>query len=105
MYDFLSFVRDTGVEVKILPPGAGVLIRLEVRESEHGFCERREITDKEAASCSNIDRYTGQVLDTMAARIGSRKAQLYANRHKSNKRQELETFWKQSTPSKLTEEE
>ena len=42
MYDFLSFVRDTGVEVKILPPGAGVLIRLEVRESEHGFYERRE---------------------------------------------------------------
>ena len=41
MYDFLSFVRDTGVEVKILPPREGVLICLEVRESEHGFCERR----------------------------------------------------------------
>ena len=52
MYDFLSFVRDTGVEVKILPPGAGVLIRLEVRESEHGFYERREITDKEAGTRS-----------------------------------------------------
>lgn len=34
MYDFLSFVRDTGVEVKILPPGDGVLIRLEVQYQE-----------------------------------------------------------------------
>lgn len=104
MYDFLSFVRDTGVEVKILPPGAGVLIRLEVRESEHGFYERREITDKEAASCGNIDVYTGQVLDQMVAKIGAKKAQEYANRHRSNKRQELETFWKQSNPTTLTEE-
>ena len=104
MYDFLSFVRDTGVEVKILPPGAGVLIRLEVRESEHGVCERRDITDKEAASCGNIDVYTGQVLDQMVAKIGARKAQEYANRHRSNKRQELETFWKQSNPTTLTEE-
>lgn len=34
MYDFLSFVRDTGVEVKILLPGDGVLIRLEVQYQE-----------------------------------------------------------------------
>ena len=104
MYDFLSFVRDTGVEVKILPPGAGVLIRLEVREPEHGFCERRAITDSEAASCGNIDIYTGQVLDRMVARIGAKKAKEYADRHRSRKRQEMEIFWKQSTPSKLTEE-
>ena len=90
--------------MKILPPGAGVLIRLEVRESEHGFCERREITEKEAASCGNIDVYTGRVLDQMVAKIGARKAQEYANRHRSNKRQELETFWKQSNPTTLTEE-
>lgn len=104
MYDFLSFVRDTGVEVKLLPPGEGVLIRLEVRESEHGFCERYDITDAEAASCGNIDTYTGMVLDKMVAKIGARKAQEYADRHASNRRQELEKFWKQSTPSKLTEE-
>lgn len=104
MYDFLSFVRDTGVEVKILPPRAGVLIRLEVREPEHGFCERREITDKEAASCGNIDVFTGQVLDQMVAKIGARKAQEYANRHRSNRRQEMETFWKHSNPTTLTEE-
>ena len=105
MYDFLSFVRDTGVEVKILPPGEGVLIRLEVRESEHGFCERRDITDKEAASCGNIDVYTGQVLDQMVAKIGARKAQEYADRHKSRKRAEMEAFWKESKPSILTEGE
>lgn len=103
MFDFISYVRDTGVEVKILPPGEGVLICLEVREAEHGFCEREEITDKQAASCGNIDRYTGQVLDRMVAKIGARKAQEYADRHKSRKRQEMEVFWKQSNPSKLTE--
>lgn len=98
MYDFLSFVRDTGVEVKILPPREGVLICLEVREAEHGFCEREEITDKQAASCGNIDVYTGQVLDRMVARIGAKKAKEYADRHKSRKRQEMEVFWKQSKP-------
>lgn len=103
MYDFLSFVRDTGIEVKILPPGEGVLIRLEVRDAEHGFYEREEITDKQAASCGNIDVYTGMVLDRMVARIGARKAQEYADRHKSQKREEMETFWRNSTPSKLTE--
>ena len=104
MFDFISYSRDSGFEIKILPPVDGVLIHLELRDPDTGYFERRVITDREASSCSNIDRYTGQVLDTMAARIGSRKAQLYANRHKSNKRQELETFWKQSNPSKLTEE-
>ena len=105
MYDFLSFVRDTGVEVKLLPPREGVLICLEVREAQHGFCERREITDTEAASCGNIDTYTGMVLDRMVARIGSKKAKEYADRHGSRKRAEMELFWKESEPSILTEGE
>ena len=104
MFDFISYVRDSGLQLRILPPVTGILIHLELRDPGTGYFERRAITDSEAGRCSNIDKYTGQILDTMAARIGSRKAQLYANRHKSNKRQELETFWKQSTPSKLTEE-
>ena len=94
MYDFLSFVRDTGVEVKILPPGDGVLICLEVREAEHGFCEREEITDKQAASCGNIDVYTGQVLDRMVARIGAKKAKEYADRHISKQLRERENFFR-----------
>ena len=104
MFDFISYVRDSGLQLIILPPMPGTLINLELRDPDTGYFERRAITDREASSCSNIDRYTGQVLDTMAAKIGARKAQLYANRHKSNKRQELETFWKHSNPSKLTEE-
>lgn len=95
MYDFLSFVRDTGVEVTILPPGEGVLICLEVREAEHGFCERRAITDSEAASCGNIDIYTGQVLDRMVARIGAKKAQEYAARHKSKQMRDREDFFRE----------
>ena len=94
MFDFLSYVRDSGIEITLLPPKDGVLIRLEVRDPQTGYYERREITDKQAASCGNIDVYTGQGLDQMAARIGRRKAQLYANRHKSNKRQELENFFR-----------
>ena len=103
MFDFISYVRDSGLQLRILPPADGILISLELRDPDTGYFERRAITDREASSCSNIDRYTGQVLDTMAAKIGARKAQLYANRHKSNKRQEMEVFWKQSNPSKLTE--
>ena len=94
MFDFISYVRDSGLQLRILPPADGILISLELRDPDTGYFERRAITDREASSCSNIDRYTGQVLDTMAAKIGARKAQLYANRHKSNKRQELENFFR-----------
>ena len=104
MFDFISYSRDSGFEITILPPVDGVLIHLELRDPDTGYFEGRAITDREASSCSNIDHYTGQVLDTMAARIGSRKAQLYANRHKSNRLQEMETFWKHSNPTTLTEE-
>ena len=104
MFDFISYVRDSGLHLSILPPMPGTLINLELRDLETGFYESYAITDKEASKCSNIDKYTGEVLDRMAAKIGARKAQLYANRHKSNKRQEMETFWKHSNPSKLTEE-
>lgn len=94
MYDFLSFVRDTGVEVKILPPGEGVLIRLEVRDSDTGYFEGRAITDVEASRCANIDKYTGEVLDQMAARIGRKKAKLYADRHISKQLRERENFFR-----------
>lgn len=94
MFDFISYVRDSGLHLSILPPMPGTLINLELRDPDTGYFERRAITDREAGRCSNIDRYTGQVLDAMAAKIGSRKAQLYANRHKSNKRQELENFFR-----------
>ena len=82
MFDFISYSRDSGFEIKILPPVDGVLIHLELRDPDTGYFERRAITDRDASSCSNIDKYTGQVLDSMAAKIGARKAQLYANRHK-----------------------
>jgi len=104
MFDFISYVRDTGIEIKILPARQGVLIHLEVRDPDTGYAERHEITDQEARGCANIDQHTGQVLDQMAARIGRKKAKLYADRHGSQKRQEMETFWKQSNPTILTKE-
>ena len=94
MFDFISYSRDSGFEITILPPVDGILIHLELRDPDTGYFERRAITDHEASSCSNIDRYTGQVLDTMAARIGSRKAQLYADRHIGNQMREREKFFR-----------
>lgn len=94
MFDFLSFVRDSGVEVKLLPPEEGVLIHLEVRDPETGFAERRKITDQQARACANIDAYTGHVLNSMVARIGSKKATLYAGRHQGNQMREREKFFK-----------
>ena len=94
MFDFLSYVRDSGIEITLLPPKDGVLIRLEVRDPQTGYYERREITDKQAASCGNIDVYTGQVLDQMAARIGARKAKEYANRHASNHLRDREKLFR-----------
>ena len=104
MFDFISYSRDSGFEIKILPPSIGILIHLELRDPDTGYFERRAITDSEAGRCSNIDTYTGQILDTMAAKIGQRKAKLYADRFKGNQRRELETFWKQDKPTRLTEE-
>ena len=94
MFDFLSYVRDSGLEVKLLPPGAGVLIYLEVRDPDTGYTERHEITDQEARGCANIDQHTGQVLDQMAARIGRKKAKLYADRYQGNKMREMEKLFR-----------
>ena len=68
MFDFISYSRDSGFEIKILPPSVGILIHLELRDPDTGYFERRAITDSEAGRCSNIDTYTGQILDTMAAK-------------------------------------
>ena len=94
MFDFISYSRDSGLEIKILPPITGILIHLELRDPDTGYFEHRAITDREASSCSNIDRYTGQVLDTMAAKIGQRKARLYADRHISKQLRERENFFR-----------
>ena len=94
MFDFISYSRDSGFEITILPPVDGVLIHLELRDPDTGYFERRAITDRDASSCYNIDKYTGQVLDSMAAKIGARKAQLYANRHSGNQMREREKFFR-----------
>lgn len=94
MFDFISYSRDSGFEITILPPVDGVLIHLELRDPDTGYFERRAITDREASSCSNIDRYTGQVLDRMVAKIGARKAKEYADRHISKQLRERENFFR-----------
>lgn len=94
MFDFISYVRDSGLQVRILPPTGNALITLELRDPNTGYTERHIITDRDASTCSNIDKYTGAVLDSMAARIGSKKAQLYADRHKSKQRQDIEKLFR-----------
>jgi hypothetical protein len=90
LFDFISYVRDSGLQLRILPPADGILISLELRDSDTGYFEGRAITDVEASRCANIDKYTGEVLDQMAARIGRKKAKLYADRFKSQKRRDIE---------------
>lgn len=90
MFDFISYSRDSGLEIKILPPITGILIHLELRDPSTGYFEGRAITDVEASRCANIDKYTGEVLDQMAARIGQKKARLYADRFKNQKRRAIE---------------
>ena len=90
MFDFISYVRDSGLQLRILPPADGILISLELRDSDTGYFEGRAITDAEASRCANIDKYTGEVLDQMAARIGRKKARLYADRFKNQKRRAIE---------------
>ena len=94
MFDFISYVRDSGLQVRILPPTAGVLISLEVRDPATGYCEHQAITDRDAAKCSNIDKYTGAVLDSMAARVGAKRAKQYADRHISKQLREREDFFR-----------
>ena len=94
MFDFISYVRDSGLHLSILPPMPGTLINLELRDLETGFYEGYAITDKEASKCSNIDKYTGEVLDRMAAKIGARKTRLYADRHIGNQMREREKFFR-----------
>lgn len=96
MFDFISYARNMSVEIKILPPGDGAPISLEVRDPDTGYSERHDITDREAAGCGNIDAYTGHVLDQMAARIGSKKAKLYAARHVSRQMEEREKFFREA---------
>ena len=94
LFDFISYVRDSGLQLIILPPMPGTLINLELRDLETGYYEGYAITDTEASKCANIDKYTGQVLDQMAARIGRKKAKLYADRHISNQLMERENFFR-----------
>ena len=94
MFDFISYSRDSGFEIKILPPVDGILIHLELRDPDTGYFEHRAITDRDASSCSNIDKYTGHVLDSMVAKIGARKAKLYADRHISKQLRERENFFR-----------
>lgn len=94
LFDFISYSRDSGLEIKILPPVTGILIHLELRDPSTGYFEGRAITDAEASRCANIDKYTGEVLDQMAARIGRKKAKLYADRHISKQLRERENFFR-----------
>ena len=94
MFDFISYVRNTGFKITILPPPSGVLISFELIDRETGYFERADITDADAKGCGNIDKYTGQVIDQMAAKIGRKKAAMYANRHKGNQMREREKFFR-----------
>ena len=90
----MNYVKDSGLEIKLLPPKEGVLIALEMRDPEHGFFEKHEITNQEASFYLNIDVHTKYILDRMAARIGAKRAREYADRHKAEQRRAREDFFR-----------
>ena len=49
MFDFISYVRESGLQVCILPPLPGILLSLEVRAADTGYVEKCAITDYEAS--------------------------------------------------------
>ena len=93
MFDFISFARDTGTTVNIIPGRNGTLVSLEIVDPD-GYVESCEITDSDVRSAANVDIYTGQMLSAMIAKIGSRKAEDYARLHHGNQRRALEDFWR-----------
>ena len=94
MFDFISFARDTGVTVNIIPGRKGVLVSLEIVTPD-GYIESCDITDGDARRASNIDIYTGSILNAMIARIGKRKAEDYCRAHKGNQMREREDFFRE----------
>lgn len=93
LFDFISFARDTGVTVNIIPGRKGVLVSLEIVTPD-GYIESCDITDGDARNASNIDAYTGKILDAMIAKAGKRKADDYSRRHKGNQLREREKFFR-----------
>ena len=92
MFDFLSYVRDSGVSITLDPVEGDDLIRLTITTKDGS--EGHTITAEEVRSEANIDSYTGRVLDQMIVRIGSRKARQYANMQQSRQMMEREDFFK-----------
>ena len=92
MFDFLSYVRDCGVNITLAPADGEDLIRIIVTDGKEE--EQHIITAEEVRTAVNIDRYTGKILDQMLARIGKRKAAQYANMHRSRQMMERENFFR-----------
>lgn len=92
MFDFLSYIRDSGVSITLAPADGTDLIRIII--SADGEEEEHTITAEEVRKAANIDRYTGKILDRMLARISKRKAAQYANMHRSRQMMERENFFR-----------
>lgn len=109
MTDFISFTRDTRTEVSILPEiKETAYTRIRVREPLHGFSAERVITHEDVRNRANIDDYIDKLLSEMYREVMTKKEAEYASRHaaaeRAEKRRELDKFWRNSTPSKLTED-
>ena len=93
MFDFISFVRDSGLTVTLSPAAGDDLVVVAVRGNEE-LEEIHVVTSDEARNATNIDRYIGMVLGQMVAKLGSRKARMYSNMHASNEMKAREDFFR-----------
>lgn len=95
MFDFISYVRDTGLKLTLTAGKAGELVTIKLFDPVSKYRAKHTITDKEASSCANIDIYTRRVLDALMADIGRQKAHEYAGKETSRRLRERERFFRE----------
>ena len=92
MFDFISYIRDSGATITLSPAEGMDLITISLEKGGH--TEQHTITAQEVRQAANIDIYTGKVLDSLLAKIGSLKAQEYSAMHQSRMISEREDFFR-----------
>lgn len=94
MFDFVGFVRNCRFEIKIMPPGENELFNFEIRDPDTGYYERGTVNENDENCGYNLNEYIKSMLEMLVARIESRKAHEHAARDSSQKRRDMENFFR-----------
>lgn len=101
-FDFFKFVQDSRAEITVKPAMEGAVARIEVRDPATGYYAEATVSQSDIIEGRLADKAQRLLSDVLI-----RKNRLYDSRkersRKAEKRREMEKFWRESTPSKLTE--